>query len=228
MAFQYPFTKTVTKADAFDAYLKQYISWLSDYQGASTTDVQVIIFVDRQLTTQEQTDLQTLIDNYTDPAVWLTFDHVETMALHSHFTDDVDNLIIDGQDVLQTYIFCNRNTPQTVLDSMKTIVEYKCADVSAFANNTTGNITLSLYDISRDVEILSGNIELAEIGTRWNTLAQQGNVTSDTVFRSVQFYGLMNTVPNYDCVWQIRGSTEPPGTFTYRINGLQYIFYNVE
>ena len=227
MSFSYPFEKQVTKADAFDSYLKKNVSWPSDYQGLSTSQNQAVIFVMRELTTEEQTDLQTLVNNYTDPAVWLTFDHVETMAMHSHYTDDTDNHIIDGQDVLQTFIFCNMNTPDTVLDSLKTIVEYKCNDLSTFAASTDGNITLSLYDVTRDVQILSSTIELNEIATRWNTLAEQ-NVTKDVVFRSAQFYGLMNTVPNYDCVWQLRGSVEPPGSFTYRVNGLQYIFYNVE
>ena len=228
MSFTYTFEKQVTKADAFDAYLKQNVAWPSDYQGLSTSQNQITIFVMRELTSEEQADLQTLVDNYTDPAVWLTFDHVETMVMHSHYTDDPENHIIDNQDVLQTFIFCNMNTPEKVLDSVKTIVEYKCNDLNAFTQSNDGNIVLSLYDMTRNTQILSSTIELDEISTRWNTLAQEGNVNSDVVYRSAQFYGLMNKVPNYDCVWQLRGSVEPPGSFTYRVNGLQYIFYNVE
>lgn len=228
MSFDYSFDKQVTKADAFDSYLRQNVAWPSDYQVLSTTQNQITIFTMRELTSEEQTDLQTLVNNYTDPAVWLTFDHVETMVMHSHYTDDPVNIIIDNKDVLQTFIFCNRNTPQTVLDGMKTIVEYRCDDLSTFANSTDGNIVLSLHDMTRDVEILSSTIELAEISTKWNNLAMEGNVISDVVFRSAQFYGLMNVVPNYDCIWQLRGSVEPPGSFKYRVNGLQYIFYNVE
>lgn len=228
MSFDYTFDKTVTKADAFDAYLRQNVAWVSDYQGSSTNSSQVTILVARELTAEEQTDLESLVAAYTDPAVWLTFDHVETMAMHSHYTTDADNILIDGRDVLQTFIFCNMNSPQTVLDSMKTIVEYRCDNISAFNSITEGNIILSLHDITRDVQILESTIPLNEIATKWVNLAEQGNVTSDVVFRSAQFYGLMDKVPNYDCVWQLRGSTEPPDTFTYRVNGMQYIFYNVE
>jgi hypothetical protein len=232
MSFTSTFDKVVTKADAFDAYIKANITWLSDYQGSSTTSTQVMLYSDRPLTSDEQQALQTLIDNYTDPAVWLTFDHVETMAMHSHYTDDPDNLIINNQDVLQTFIFCNMNNPPTVMDSMKTIVEYKCTNIPEFANTTqgniSGNITLSMYDLTRDVVILNQVIDLGEIATKWNNLAMQGNVMTDTVFRSTQFFGLMNKVANYDCVWQLRGNIEPPGTFTYRVNGMQHIFYNIE
>ncbi len=85
-----------------------------------------------------------------------------------------------------------------------------------------------IYDVSRNVTIATHEILLNEICDRWNTLGAANQTTPDTVWRSFMFDGLMNTICNYDCVWQIRGTVSDPATFDYRVNGLQYLYYGVQ
>lgn len=230
MSTSYTFTKIVNKSDAFEAYIRTKISWVDVYNGFSTYTDNIVIYVQRELTEQEIADLTIYVNEYIDPEFYLVFDRTDSMALHSDYSNDPSNVVINNKDVLQTFIFTNRNSPETVLDGMKTIVEYNIPNVQNFVDvlDEDAFINLEIYDITRDITITNQNIPLNEIAAKWRQMAQNNSTDSDVVYRSAMFTGLMNKTPDHDCVWQIRGYVQPPEKFAYRINGLQYLFYNVQ
>jgi hypothetical protein len=179
---------------------------------------------------QEISDLTIYINEYADPEYFLVFDRTDSMALFSTYSNNEENIIIEDKDVLQTIIFTNRNSPDTVLDGMKTIVEYYIPNVQNFldVSDQDAFINLEIYDITRDISITNQTLPLNEIATKWRQMAENNITTHDVVYRSAMFTGLMNKTPDHDCIWQIRGFVQPPEKFSYRINGLQYLFYNVQ
>lgn len=214
------------KAGACDQYIRKHIDWVSNFQGITTGPL--TIYSDIPLTEIQLTDLTTLLNAYIDPEIYLSFDHVETLTLNSKFNNDLDNIIINNKNVIQTFIYSTQNisTP-TVLDGLKTVVEYHCPNVQNYVNTTSGNISIEIYDISRNISIASKTVDLNEIATKWNNLAQNGSTEESTIYRTILFTGLMNKSPNYDVVLQLRGSTSDSNC-EFKCNSLQYIYYNVQ
>lgn len=214
------------KPTACDDYIRANIDWVSNFGGIST--VPLTIYTNNPLTDIQLTNLTTLINSYVDPAVFLIFSHAETLPLHSHFNTDTDTNIIDRKSVIQTFIYSTLNIKKpTVLDAMKTIVEYNCPNVQNYLNITTGNISLEINDITRNVSITTNIIDLNEIAVNWNILAQTGSTEGNTVYRSTLFTGLMNKSPDYDVALQLRGSTSD-SKCEFRCHSLQFLYYNVE
>lgn len=228
MAYSYAFPeKTVAIPDALDHHVRTSVDWASHYQGLETNPLVVLSAV--ELTETQQVALTALIDGYADPAQWLTFDHTTVTPMHSHYTTDASNVLSDGLYVLQTLIFANQNSFDMVLDAIKTVVEYHCPNPVAFGADTEeGYITLQIFDLTRSVVVCSQTVALGQIADDWNALALANSTTPVTAFRTAMFYGIAPMTTGYDCVWQVRGSVSNPASFTYRINSLQYLFYNVQ
>lgn len=224
-SYQFP-NCTAGKLVALDNYIRKNVSWSADFKGLNQDPITVS--VSRALTQTELADLTTLIGSYTDPAFFLVLDHTESLALHSHYTKDIDNIMIDNKNILQTFVFTNRNSDYLVLDSCKTIVEYTCPNVQNFVNTTSGNINVEIYDITRNVSISNKDIDISPIAIQWNLLAQTGSTSGSTIFSSTTFDGLMNKTTGYDVVFQLRSSVSAPSSFDFRLNGLQYLFYSVQ
>lgn len=224
-SYQFP-DCTAVKLIALDDFIRKRVSWESDFEGLNQDPITVS--VSRALTDTELADLNTLVASYTDPAQFLVFDHSESLAMHSHYTEDVDNIRIDNKYILQTFVFVNRNSEGLVLDSCKTIVEYTCDNVQNFVDTTSGNVNVEIYDITRNVSISNKTIDISPIATQWNTLAQTGSTSGSTIFASTTFDGLMNKTTGYDVIFQLRGSITNPPNFDFRLNGLQYLFYTVQ
>lgn len=223
----YPFPNIVcNKSSVCDEFIRANINWNDNFNGISTPPL--TIFTNTPLTDNQLADLTTLLNTYVDPVVYLSFAHTETLAMHSHFTSDTDNVIFDDKKVIQTIIFNSKNNNSTVvLDSLKTIVEYTCPNLQNYINATSGSILIEIYDLTRDISIASKTIDLNEIAVGFHTLAQTGSSQSNTRYRSVMFTGLMNKNPDYDCIWQIRG-WKSDDNFDFRCSSLQYIYYSVE
>lgn len=213
------------KPAACDKFIRENIDWTVNFNGVGVPPL--TIYTTNPLTDVQLTDLTSVLNRYVDPEIWLSFNHTDTLAMHSHFTNDMDNVIINNKKILQTFIFNGKNTNNLVLDSLKTVVEYNCFNVQSYANTTSGSISLEIYDITRNISIASQTIELTDIAVGFHALAQSGMITGNTSYRSVSYDGLMNKNPNYDCIWQIRG-TKSDDNFDFRCNSLQYIYYNVE
>jgi hypothetical protein len=216
--------KIVTKVGALQQVLEQS-SLKNVLDGIDYAPL--VVSMTSELTELQLSDLTTLINNYTDPEFYLTLDHTTSLALHSHFTTDTDNVIIDDKDILQTIIYtASGETSNVVLDGCKSIVEFYCPNPQSFLNTTSGSINIEIYDITRNISIANKTIELNDIAVQWNALANAGSTTGNTVFQSTQFTGLKNKNPDYDCVFQLRGNTSNQD-FTFRLNGLQYLYYSV-
>lgn len=214
------------KVEACDQYIRKHIDWVSNFQGVSTDPLTINSEI--PLTEIQLSDLTTILNAYTDPEIFLSFDHVDTLTLNSKFNNDLDNIIINGQNVIQTFIYSTQNISiPTVLDGLKTIVEYHCPNVQNYVNTTSGNISIEIYDISRNISIASKTIDLNEIAINWNNLAQNGSTGESTIYRTILFTGLMNKSPNYDVVLQLRGASSDSNC-EFKCNSLQYIYYNVQ
>lgn len=217
---------TAHKLIALDDYIRKHVSWSADFEGMNEDPITVQ--VSRDLTETELSELTTLIGEYVDPEYFLVFDHTENFALHSHYTNDTDIIYFNDKSIMQTFIFSNRNAYDSALDSCKTIVEYTCPNVQNYLNITSGNINIEIYDITRNISISNKTIDISNIATQWNTLAQTGSTSASTIFTSTTFDGLLNKTTGYDCIWQLLGSPSHPENFTFRLNGLQYLYYTIQ
>lgn len=223
----YPFPNVVCgKVGACHQYVKDHVDWVSNFVGI--TSEPLTVYTNNPLTDVQLAALTVLMNAYVDPAVYLVFDHAETLPLHSHFNTDIDAVIVNDKNIMQTFIYSTLNisTP-TVLDSIKTIIEYNCPNVQNYLNTTSGNISLEIYDITRNVSIATNVLDLNEIAVNWNSLAQTGSTQGNTIYRTTLFNGLMNKSPNYDVILQLRGSTSD-SKCQFRCNSLQFLYYNME
>ena len=214
----------VSILDALDNYLKTNDAPL--YVNINVSGTTVTVNTSDTLTSEQLTTLTNLVNSYLEPPYYLTFARTESNALHSHYTNDSDLVeATNGSKIVQTMIFTNRNTLNgEVLDCAKTILEFSTSNIQDFINTTTGSTELSIYDITRDYLISTQTIDISNIATQWNALAQAGITTGNTVFQSTVCPGLLNKTTNYDCIWQFRLTSSP--FFNVRMNGLQYIFFN--
>jgi hypothetical protein len=115
------------------------------------------------------------------------------------------------------------NIESIVVDSMKIVVEYD-ATATDFANfdpdTESPTLTLELYDLTRGFSIASSVVDLKNIAIGWK------NGESSPKWKTTQFYGLMDKITGYDCIWQVKGSVND-SRFTYKLNCIQKIYYEV-
>lgn len=213
----------VNKAGAFDDYIRSNASFASLYNGCSTGPL--IVFTTTALSQLQFNELTTLVNAYTDPAVYYQLNNKQSSFLHSHYTNDVDNItdISSGNFILQTFIFSPDSNTSDILNSAKTVIEYTCFNPSTF-HVTSGNINLELYDITRNYQILMNTIDCSDILTQFSQMTSITKPTS--LFKTTQLFGLNSQFPNYDVVLQLRANqTMNLSDMAIRYNGLQYLFY---
>lgn len=225
MTTEYPFTKSLSLLDAFQNYMKTNNAPL--YEGCELTGTDLIVKTSGTLSEEQLATVTTLVTDYVEPPYYLSFSRTESLALHSHYTSDSDLVQADGRSVVQTLIFTNRNQEieGQVLNCIKTVLEYNTPNLQNFVNTTSGSIAFEIFDITRNVQICLNELDISEIATGWNTLAQTGSTSGNTVYKSHMCGGLADKTTDYDCVYQFRLSTSHPD-FNCRMNGLQYLFYN--
>lgn len=213
---QYNFTKTVMKPTAFDDYLRNRID-STIYDGVSISGENIILLTKQELTTPQFEQITQWVNEYTDPEIFLQYNHTESSPAYSEFSNSTT------LHPLQTLIFVNRNGDTQVLDSCKTILTYSADDVSQFANTENLSIIFEIFDITRNWQIATQTIDITnDILASWKT---QGT-GSNELYKSAMFTGLHDKVPNYDCIWQFRVAVSD-SNFKVRMNGLQYIFYDI-
>lgn len=218
----YTFTKNISILSAFQKYMKANNAPL--YNGCELTGDQLTVQTTEPLSEGQLITITDLVTNYVEPPYDLDLSHTESIALHSHYTNDQDLVVIDGRSIVQTIIFPNRNTEESVLNSMKTVFEYNAPNLQSFLNVTSGSVQFEMFDISRNYQVCLQTINISNIVSDWNTLAQTGSTNGNTVYKSFMCEGLMNQTTDYDCIYQFRMSTSNPD-FNLRMNGLQWLFY---
>lgn len=222
--YQYIFTKAITKFNAFVKYISDNLIL---HTGMSLQGDTLSIEFTEALSTEALDNLTTIIANYEDPIFFLTFSHTETYPMFSsRTTTELPSVIVDDKKVLQTFIFSNKDAENTILNSLKTVIEYTCPLVENFTG-ISGIANFEIYDIDRNVSISNLDIPLNEISTEWETMRANGFTGPNTIYRSVFITDLRSSVADYDCKWQFRGKTNST-LFNFKLNSLQYIFYTVE
>jgi hypothetical protein len=220
--------KEIGKPPALDKAIRQAASlpWTSDsYDGVSTNPLTVYVL--RELTVEEKQALDDVIANYVDPSEFLIFNHTENCPMITAYSNSSKLAIVDGKKVMQNFIFPNQNQPNLVLDAIKTIVEYRCDDVTLFSQEPNDRqITVEIYDATRNVSITSIDVPLAEIADQWDQQAQSDPDSKGAAWRSIMFTGIHNKTTSYDCIWQLRLSS-PNITFFVGLGSMQNIFYDV-
>lgn len=198
---------------------------MSFYAGLNTNPV--IILANRELTIPEKADLDVFVNAYVDPAEFLTFNHTDTCTMNTMYSNDPSLSQSGDKKVMQTFIFTNQNSVDVVLDSIKTIVEYRCPDVTMFSQEPNNRqIVVDIYDVTRDYLIAELTIPLSEIASEWDQKAIDTPNSSASKWRTLMFTGLHTKTTNYDCIWQLRVSNQNP-TFFVGLGSMQHIFYDV-
>ena len=223
----YTFTKNISLLTAFQKYMKANNAPL--FNGCELTGDQLTLQTTGPLSEGQLSTITSLVTDYVEPAYDLNLSNTESIALHSHYTSDPDLVVINDRSVVQTIIFPTRNNEGTnvVLDSMKTVFEYNAPNLQSFLNVTSGSVQFEIFDISRNYQVCLQTVDISQIVSDWNTLAQTGTTGGNTVYKSFMCDGLMNQSTNYDCIYQFRMSTSHPD-FNLRMNGLQWLFYQFD
>lgn len=224
MSFEYTFDKAITKAAAFNAYLR---ARTPNFNGVVNSPSQVTIFTTQELSEQDRSKLQSDIEAYIDPEYWLVLDHTESIP----FTSSVSSG--SSPFVIQSYIESPPNTNDgTVCDSIKTIIEYSTSDVTVFSNwdvNTHPlTATFDIYCLSYNNVVVSVDINLNEVGQKWKDDANNGKTGPAIYWKSLQLVGLKDKYPvDADCIRQYRISLSDTN-ISAKMNCLQKLFYVVE
>lgn len=176
----------------------------------------------RQLNQTEINVLAEQISNWVQPEFWWELDKTFSYPTFSEFINSSIPFPV------QTFINVNRRTDTYGLNSIKTIVEYKCENVGVFANKTTATLKVQLYDVTRDWMMVDIDVPIYFVVSQFRqqavALGENSNVPSST-FRSLMISDLWDKSVNYDTIWQIRmGVTDPD--IKIRIHGLQNLYYN--
>lgn len=216
---EYIFSKPgVAKVYALEASLKTTPS----YSYFSYTDPELLIGTTQPLTDTQYTQLETLINNYTDPAVFLVLNSTVPDTIRSSPTNS------QSPEIVQSFIFTNTNMYGSgTFNSIKTVLEYSTQDVTQWAN-FSGNLTVQfqLHDYTRDKSICMNTINVTDIANSWKQMATSGATGPRKVFRSFQVDGLRNNSPNYDCLWNYILSVSDP-KLTVTIQSKQMLYYDI-
>lgn len=191
---QYTFNKPgVGKVYAFEATICN----TPKYNGYIYTDPDLTIFTSEALSTEEFNSLQAIIQNYTDPAVFLVLNSTIPDTIRSNTTNST------SPEVVQTFIFTNTNQyGNGTFNAIKTVFEYATDDVSQWAD-FEGQLTVSfqIYCYTRGISISNFTINITDVANSWKQMAQNNETGYRTVYRTFVVEGLRNSVANYDCLW---------------------------
>lgn len=214
----YNYVKQVTKIVAFNDYIFRLFPIPAVINAVGDN---ISISFSEQLSTENLTLLNTLVTDYTDPAEFLVLDHTETLSGVSGKTN-----LTTPFDV-QSLIFPGKNSGNgSVIDSIKFILKLSTLDVGV-ASGITGQVNIEIYDQTRDITLVSLNVNVDEIFTDWTTRAGNGETGMRCNYKSVQISDLHGSIPDHDCIWIYRVTV--PNTLVYaRLDSLQRLYYIIE
>ena len=115
---------------------------------------------------------------------------------------------------------------QVVFSALKTVFEYATNDISVFATgSTTCVVNFQVFDYTRNIEITSTTLDISDVITEWQTLAQTQSGPAYKL-RSFMIEGLRNVVADFDCIWQFNLSVSNPNVIV-KTNSMQRLYYNI-
>jgi hypothetical protein len=192
---------------------------LSLYVSFDYSEPNLTISCSTTLTTDQLNTLNTLITNYTDPSVFISFDHATVDNTLSDFSNSLTPLMVKSS------IFTSTNTSNQSIpvDSIKCLLEIK-TDALSNISGTSGSITLEIYDFTRKVDIVSQTLDISDVISSWKTNGPTANIP-DPDFKTIQISDLRNQTTNYDCIWNYNLSVSDIN-ISARIHSLQQIYYS--
>lgn len=213
----------IQKWGAFNDYMIKNCSYFEGFM-QSPDGTNLDILAKRELTQQEQDDMFALIGAYTDPAYWMQLAYVQDMPMHTH------PIANPNYEVLTTFIMSHQNQDESRIDSIKSVIMICTDNVENFGDYDsaeTHSITLDIYDYTRGVVLSSVTSNLQNFYTAFKNQANADKTGFHSEWHSVQFYGLKDSLPNYDCIWQFRAKIDSARQACVSLNGLQKLYYYI-
>jgi hypothetical protein len=186
-------------------------------------DPEIKIQTDTELTQEQITNIQSIIDNYTDPAVYLQLNSTTTDVNTSRTTNSTT------PETVKTFIFtCTNQFGTGVFNAIKTVVEYSCTSTTPFASfeSTNASAIIEFYDRSRDIVLESHTINISDIIADWKEYAENGDSSAKSVFRSFMVEGMRNHSASFDTIWQIKAGVSD-SNIRMTLHGLQFLYYDL-
>lgn len=217
----YNFKITFTKPLAFANYIETQYSSLNPTI-INTVDNYVTIQFNVSLTDSHISDIQSYINNYTDPAYYLTLIETQNQCLN---TTTINS---PTPQIVQTFIISPQTDPTLVMADMKTIIQLSIDDLNSlqFDKNNPVLITVTLFDITRNIEINQTICDISPQITTWHTLQTQNISGPVYAWKSLQIYGLKDCLPDHDCIWQFKLSVNDTN-INASLTCLQNLIYSI-
>lgn len=215
----YTFSKPgIEKPDAFH----QLMVAVPYYDGWSYDSGILNVITLQELSPAQYTALQTTVENYTDPAVYLILDSTVPDTVRSATTNATSPTIV------QTFIYSNTNIQgMGVFNAIKSVLEYATQDVSEWVD-FTGTLTVGfeIYCYTRKIVIHSTTLDITSVANEWKQAALDGHTGPAFVYRTYQVEGLRGVVANHDCLWNYILHVSDPKLYV-TVHAKQMLYYQV-
>lgn len=176
------------------------------------------------LTPEQLQQLQEIVENFQDPAVFL--------ELNSTITDVTTSKTTNSQtpENIKTFIYASKNqTGDATFNALKTVVDYSCTSTQPFIDVDTSvpiTSTIQIFCQTRNVLLESHTIDITDIVLDWKNKAQNGDLSAQTVYRTFMIEGMRVKVANYDCVWHVKAAVSD-ANISLTLHGMQFLYYDV-
>lgn len=217
----YNFKISFTKPLAFSNYISEKFPDINP-NVINVVDNYVTIQFSNTLTDMQQENIQTYIDNYKDPAYFLSLIETQNQCLNTIKIND------PLPQIVQTFILSPQTDPTLVIADMKTIIQISLDDISKLqiVGNESIVITITLFDLTRNIQITQILCDItSQIGT-WNNMLSNGTTGPVYAWKSVQIYGLKDSMPDHDCIWQFKLSVNNANV-NVSLTCLQNLIYSI-
>lgn len=211
---------SVTKPHYFDNFITTNFTAQTYYEDYGD---HVVVHFPGVLTDDQRASYQTLFNNYQEPPYYLWLNRTENQCLYTETINSPEPTIV------QTFIVSPQASSNLTLGDMKTVIEIMMPDVSQLQYDSTNpvTVTVTLYDITRNVEINQTICDVSTIVQGWHSEQQSGASGRVSGWQSLQIYGLTDSLPDFDCIWQFKLSIND-ASINASLTSLQNLIYNKE
>lgn len=217
---EYTFNKPgVTKLFVLDAQMRA-ICPVFDY--CNYNDPELIVVTLQEIDADMLTTLQVHIDQYVDPLVYLELQSTDSSTAPSSWTS--------SPTLTSVLVWIMLGSTQTelsgILNAIKTVLTVRVDDITQLIGNSTGTVSLVLYSITRNLALVTREIDISEQLGLWETAANNNETGSKVLHKSIMFEGLRHSTCDYDniCEWQLAVSNP---NVKVNLNGLQSLYYRI-
>jgi len=215
---QYSFTKSdVQKPYALIDALQNtgLYAWLT-YESPA-----LVVGTTHELTNEELASLTSVIDNYTDPEIFLMLSSTIPDTLRSITTNS------PTPEVVQGFIYSNTFNDIGTFNAIKSVLEYQTNDVQNFIDfSGSCFVTYEIKCYTRNLVICSYQLDITDVCESWKTMAENNETGPKLVYKTFMVEGLRNLVADYDCIWNYIISVSNPNV-NVTIHAKQMLYYNI-